>query len=263
MMRSTLYATLLVLLFGCSDGTGPARESTEAEAARLELFAREAGESGDFERATALTSAGAALRAGGSLTKLVVSEGDVTREYLGVVLELQLPAAVEALPGYEEFPTLRSLIAWSGDRADRLLQVSVFGDSADLGFAVGPEAELRDPGEGRFYPLSFGVASLRRRGTREALWATSGFAVLRRTSLDGPCPRAPAGTARCERASFTARFEAGLTALLPFAEYPFEEPPVALTIEAETQPVRGARIEPTCPPGGCFRPGAPLFPGPG
>jgi hypothetical protein len=263
MHRHIWPAVGLLALLGCSDGTGPAGGGSEAEAARLEVIAREAGADRDFERANALMSAVAVIRAGGSLAKLVVSEGGATREYVGVVLELQPPASVVAMPGFEEFPTLRSLIAWSGDRADRVLQVSVFGDSADLGFEALPEANPRDPGSAEFYPVSFGFASLRRRGTREALWATSGFAVLRRTSLDGPCPRAPAGTATCERARFTARFKAGLTALPAFIEYPFEQPPAALTIGAETQPVRGARIEPSCPPGGCFRPGAPLFPGPG
>ena len=263
MHRHFWPAVGLLALLACSDGTGPAGSGSEAEAARLEILAREASDGGDFERANALRSAVTAIRAGAALTKLVVSEGGTTRDYHAVVLEVRPPAAAVVPPGFEGFPPLRSLIGWSGERADRVLRVNVFGDSADLGFGVVPEADSRDPGSPQFYPLSLGFASLRRRDTREALWATSGFAVLRRTSLDGPCPRAPAGTASCERASFTVRFEADLAPLPAILELPFDDPPVALTIGAETQPVRGARIEPTCPPAGCYRPGVPLFPGPG
>jgi hypothetical protein len=261
MYRIIWPAVAVFGLLACSDGTGPVTESPDAEASRLETLSREAGRGGDFERANALSSAVAALRAGGSLTRIVVSEGGVAREYVAAVLEIQPPATAVALPGIEELPPVRTLIAWAGARADRVLQISAFADSVEVGFLAMPEeATPGDPGVERFYPISFGVASFRRRATREALWATDGFAVIRRTSLDGPCAKALAGTRTCERATFTVRFKLDLAPLPLFAGPPFDQPVVALTMGAETQPVRGARIEPTCPPRGCFVPGAPLFP---
>jgi hypothetical protein len=257
-MRRTWPLALALVLAGCSDSTGPEALDVEAEIRQLTALSQEASRQGDWERASALGTAVAAIRAGGTLSKITVSQGGVASEYTGIVLELQAP--VQSVPPDLQFPAIRSLIAWSGSGAKQLLQVTAFGDSVD--FDLFATAESPPPGPGEVvdvYPLNFGIASLRQRGTRDALWAAGGFAVLRRTSLDGPCPSAPAGTAACDRASFTVRFKAQMTSLPMFSVLPAELPPV-VTVEAETQEARGARIEPTCPPRGCFLPTAPLFP---
>jgi hypothetical protein len=259
MMRRTWPVALLLALGGCSDGTGPTTGDPEAEIGRLAGLSQAAGREGDYERATALNTAIAALRAGRTLTKIVVSEGGLPREYVGVVLEIEAPSQVGAPD--PELPAVRSLIAWSGDGAKQVLQVSAFGDSVDFDLFAPIEPPPEEPGViVHVYPLSFGIATLRRRGTRDALWAAGGFAVVRRTSLDGPCAAMPAGAATCDRASFTLRFKAQLTRIPIFTVFPSDPPPTVLTIEAETQSVRGARIEPSCPPRGCFVPGSPLFP---
>lgn len=258
MMRRTLSGALVLALLACSDSTGPSAVDPEAEIRQLTALSEEAGRQGDYERANALGTAVAAMRAGRALSRIVVSEGGVPRDYLGVVLEIEAP--VQATPPDVQFPAVRSLIAWSGDGARRLLQVTAFGDSVDFDLFATDEPPPAGPGEVvHAFPVSFGIASLRQRGSREALWAAGGFAVVRRTSLEGRCGAAPAGTDACNRATFSVRFKAQMTNLPMFAVLPAELPEV-VTIEAETQSMRGARIEPTCPPRGCFLPSSPLYP---
>ncbi|HEU5186412.1 MAG TPA: hypothetical protein VFU01_17715 [Gemmatimonadaceae bacterium] len=202
-------------LLGCGDEpTGPSTLDLRLAALRFAFLERSRVETGDAFGGMAAHQAALALRTGVRPTRVNITVDGVTNEYWALEVEHAFGDDYTLSPVLTLPIVLRHMVAWQGDDPQRVISISVAGDTGT--FTLFQQLSLEAPGPGLpSVPFSSGV--LFERGGRPFL-AASGGARATRPAIGEECPLPPTHRdvvtrvapiftpISCARATFFTRF---------------------------------------------------------
>lgn len=183
MLACRRLAPLLVgaFLAACEDSTGPSTAERLA-ASRFDALGQSRIQAGDGFGAIAARHAALAIRAGIRPTRVSITVDGSTEQYLALQVEHAFPG-VTADPLVIPPLVIRSMVAWRGSRAERVISITVPGDTGTFSNLI-LASEL--PPEGPLL-LAPSVGVMFERGG-PAFFSVDGGARSTRQSIGAECP---------------------------------------------------------------------------
>ena len=201
-----------VLLAACGDSTGPGAADLRFVAVSFESLSRSRVEGGDGSGAEASRAAAQALRAGVRPARVRIAVDGVTEDYWALEVEHALTADLTQSPVLTLPIVARTMVAWRGAPAQRVISITVSSDTGTFSWAR-YSTEL-PPGDRIYFNLAVGIM-FERGGPIH--FAVDGGARSTRQTIGAECPlpqRPPlmqvlvpvVGPTACHTALFFTRF---------------------------------------------------------
>jgi hypothetical protein len=211
--RGGALLILGVLLVACADSTGPGAADLRLVAVSFESLGRSRVEGGDGSGAGASRAAAQALRAGVRPARVRIAVDGVTEDYWALEVEHALSADLTQSPVLTLPIVARTMVAWRGAPAQRVISITVSSDTGTFSWARYETAE--PPPLDRIY-FNPAIGIMFERGG-PIHFAVDGGARSTRQTIGAECPLPERPTlmqafvpvlrpTACHRALFFTRF---------------------------------------------------------
>ena len=236
-----------VALTGCDgDSTGPDAVDLHFAAQSFETLGRNRMSTGDWSGATASRAAALALRSGLRPARVRIAVDGTPEDYWALEIEHAVAPDITESPVLHLPIVTRTIVAWRGRPAERVISVTLLSDSGTFAFARLETSQLPPP-----YPIYFGPAfglMFERRGPVHVSIEGGARSTRQTIGAECPLPDRPAvmrvmdpvtAPTSCHFARFFTRFNMRVQEPRP----PGAAPVPARSVSMDGQEVPGIRLE--------------------